>query len=186
MAIKAIAATLQHIDLLTEKCRRLQELQREAWGQACHSAAREYREGRIALSEVNDLRTHMKASYGQGFSIVWDSIWPEGLLSAQIALYQRLYAPNGPDGSWFGVFPLEADSVRPIKGQAVVYVLFDAELQVIYVGSSGAFGNRMKSHKGKLAAFWQAYPYRDRQQAYEIEDAALKGRLPILNKKAGR
>lgn len=79
-----------------------------------------------------------------------------------------------------------AGEKRPMKDQCVVYVLFD-ELDPVYVGSTQHFAMRFSEHrKTKEWTTWVAYPARDREHAYELEEKFHRMYLPKLNKKVGR
>ncbi len=99
-----------------------------------------------------------------------------------------MQAPNGPEGTWTGSWPCSKAEPYPLRGVAVVYVLFDANNQPAVSAARNQFRTRMGKHvkDGKVFTHSQAYPCPSRDHAYELEDRLLKERLPDLNKRANR
>lgn len=95
----------------------------------------------------------------------------------------RIHPVTG-EPHWSGSWPrvVERDCL-PEKGQAVVYVLFDADMTPCYTGSTGRFLLRLRSHQkdGKAFSFWMAYPCEDRAAAYAREEELLAKYKPYLN-----
>lgn len=89
------------------------------------------------------------------------------------------------DEPWSGTFPLQKGEEWPPKGAFVVYVLFDSEGVVCYVGSTKQFNQRMKAHvrDGKRFVRWQAWSCTDRQAAYAMESRFLQQHRPYYNKR---
>lgn len=110
------------------------------------------------------------------------------------------HVPTGPHGSWTNYDPHWHDSLpdwidcvpsdenpMPPRGQAVLYVLYDAFSTPCYVGSTGNFPARLRWHlnDGKPVTVWSAFPCASRAAAYALEDRLLKQHMPYLNKKRG-
>lgn len=97
--------------------------------------------------------------------------------------------PNGPSGhSWVGTAPLGRLVPIPSYGMSVVYVLYDALGEPIYLGSTEYFQVRLETHlrEGKPVASWMAYPCPNRAAAYELEDHLLATHKLPLNVKGPR
>ncbi|MFD9517949.1 GIY-YIG nuclease family protein [Streptomyces sp. NPDC059979] len=137
----------------------------------------------MTITELLEFFSAYKALKSPGLSRRWNS---------QVDLpYQTchlLKPPNGPQDTWIGEWPLPEDAPTPLRGVAVVYVLFDAVNVPCYVGSTDQFRTRMNKHTKDNKAFarWQAHPCPTREDAYTMEDRLLKERLPHLNRKASR
>jgi hypothetical protein len=115
-------------------------------------------------------------------------------LRASIEMAIR-HAPNDPaSGGWVGEyengrFGKQATlGPRPPDGTPVVYVLYGADAEPIYCGSTEHFKQRLKAHyrDGKRFVAWRAVPCANREQAYILEDRLLKQSCPPLNRRAGR
>lgn len=95
-----------------------------------------------------------------------------------------LSQPNCPDGSWWQDGQYCGGGPRPADGQAVVYVLYDANNAPCYVGSSEHFDQRLMVHRGdKNFASWRAWPCADRATAYRRESEMLRDVMPRLNRR---
>lgn len=174
------AATAQHLELLSRKRLRLEEAQREATSQYVLAVARAYASGEIGDVELHDAYMHLREISLPGFSTQWRDA---GLPQSNVLKLMARRAPR--DEPWSGTFPLKAGEEWPPKGAFVVYVLFDAEGVVCYVGSTKHFNNRMKAHvrDGKAFVRWQAWSCVDRQAAYEMESRFLQQHRPYYNKR---
>lgn len=181
----SLLPTAQHIELLYAKERRLEEARREAQEQFFHSIGAAYRSGEISDRELIAIFLHVRAAkvprsmtyWNASVGITWQKV---------VSLMENL--PNGPEGSWVGEWPCHQRASSPISGIPVVYVLYDAANEPIYVGSTGNFRQRMSAHvsQGKEFVYWQAHRCRDREHAYQMEVQLLGQRLPRLNFKVGR
>jgi hypothetical protein len=193
-AIAELNATARHIELLNSKIDRLAQARADSWDQALSTVARMYRAGEIDMTVLIDLYAEMRVSFGPGFTRQWNKSIPVGSEGIKAEILRRDYAkraghlnaPNGPNGTWQGGVP-DRGSPAPPRGQSVVYVLFDASNTPIYVGSTYTFRARLNTHlKDKPVASWTAFPCRNREHAYELEDLLLKQYKPTLNRKASR
>ena len=179
----SVRATLQHIELLSNRIAKLTDAKDQAERQVLHRVGCAYRDGSMGIAELiaffqqyRRLATDKKAQR-----------WNESIDLQYKALLHQL-PPNGPADTWVGEWPHIDGEPYPISGISVVYVLFDATNEPCYVGSTSKLRPRLSEHTkaGKLFVRWQAYPCRDREHAYEIEDRLLKHHLPRLNRRAGR
>lgn len=180
--------TLVHCELIRRKIDSLNVTLRESMVQLYTSADREYRDGRATLDDLGSLYSRSRG-LGPGFS----GVWSDNMTIAPAAIRHHMrYRPppsqNGAGISWSGPYPYPLNTPRPVKGVAVVYVLYDAANEPIYLGSTGSFGDRMRWHKksGKPFVWWMAYPCGSREAAYLLEDGLLAARKPSMNVKAGR
>lgn len=178
-------STLQHICLIQDKEARLAGARHRSLQQMLHRIGSDYRTGRISqwqlcavLMEIRNLEMpgKMKA-WNQIVGVPWNRL---------VQLAKQL--PNGPEGSWAGEYPIPSSAPRPLKGIAVVYVLFDGSNVPCYVGSTSNLGARLTAHErdGKRFVRWTAYPCTDREHAYQLEDRLLRQHKPYLNRKASR
>lgn len=181
----SLDATLQHIEVLAARQRHLLETQTEAEEQLLHRAGTQYRSGALTFEQLFALYRRYRAVESYQRATRWnkhiDIPWN------RIAAMARA-RPNGPEGTWIGSCPLGSFEPAPREGTPVVYVLFDATNEPIYVGSTDNLRARIKAHirDGKGAAYWQAYRCEDREDAYTLEEKLHRERLPRLNRKIGR
>lgn len=194
-----LEATAVHIITVQRTINRLVVAKNEAWGQLLAGFRRAYLANEMEPEELAEILDEMKASYGEGFSKLWNRNMPKEINHARLRslVFQRKqdpslrtrYKPNGPTAdTWTGCFPIAHNDPIPPRGTSVVYVLFDANNEPAYVGSTENFLARMKAHcleKPGLAN-WIAYRCRDRNHAYQLEDRLLKQHMPRLNRKCGR
>ena len=185
LTVEELRATAQHIELLDRKLEKLARARADSWSQMLTRAAQMFRASEIDERELIRLYNAMKGSFGSGFSRVWDQHMP---IPANRVKWCRRDTPNGPMGSWVGEIPLAATDPAPPYGASVVYVLFDGLNDPVYVGSTEAFRTRLGAHQKEKpdACRWAAYPCRDRDHAYEVEDRLLKQHKPRMNKRAAR
>jgi hypothetical protein len=178
-------ASLQHVELLHNRLLKLEALRNEAEHQLLHRLGGDYAAGRLGLQDLIDLHRDYRrlaipgrmTRWNKAISIRWNQMRKA-----------NTWIPNGPAGSWVGRYPRFEDDACPPTNSFVVYVLFDAANEPIYVGSTGDLKTRLKTHsnQGKPFVHWQAYEAEDREAAYLLEEKLLRERLPPLNKKAGR
>lgn len=178
-------ATLQHVGMLNERARKLDELRIAAEMQLLHRVGAAFASGQLDMVGLQEIY-HQYASLGlPGKSNRWN-----GAVSVpwNAMRYAGRWIPNGPEGTFVGTWPLENDDPAPYHTASVVYVLFDALNEPVYVGSTGNMRGRLKAHAkaGKQFAAWQAYVVEHREAAYELEVKLLRERLPRLNKRVGR
>lgn len=188
--LPAYEATAAHCELLRSKIARLTEALEQSTEQLYASADREYRAGNVDMDDLVDLygRARNFTIKGVGFTGAWNANMSVHI--GQVHYYIRTppAAPNGPGGNhWEGPNPL-AGAPRPARGEAVVYVLYGPTNEPVYLGSTGDFAARMRSHRrdGKEFVWWIAYPCESREAAYLLEVGLLGARRPTLNKKVGR
>lgn len=179
------AATLQHISMLRERELRLTQMRERAEEQMLQRLGTAHRRGAISDAQLHAAYDAYRELGIPGRSKRWNAHIdvPWGSIDQE-----RRWLPNGPEGTWVGVWPLQLNHSAPIGGTPVVYILFDDCNIPCYVGSTGNLRARLKAHArtGKVFSQWQAYPCRDREHAYEVEDRLLKEKLPHLNRRAGR
>jgi len=178
-------STLQHIEKLHLRAQQLEALRVEAEEQLLHRIGNAYASGNLtaeALSEVYDRYSALRIP---GRTLRWNEAVP--ILWIRMPRLPK-WQPNGPAGTWIGPWPLGDDDALPMPGSCVVYILFDAFNEPIYVGSTGDFRIRLKAHAKQKKPFvrWQAYVTDDREAAYRLEVKLLKEHLPRLNKRVGR
>lgn len=182
---RAYAATKQHVALIVAKRDKLEEALLAAEEQYALAVARDWAAGNLTWHELQDAYRATKANRLPQFSRRWaDAGLPH---QAKIA-YVVNHLPVEADGSWRGTNPIGKTDRTPPPGSCVVYVLFADDLTPCYVGSTQHFAPRMSGHRsdGKLWSSWVAYPCRDREHAYQVEESFLAEYMPGLNKKAGR
>ncbi len=179
----AYQATLQHIQLLQDRQKRLSTAQEQAEDQILHHYGSGYRCGDITITQLLAFFDAYTALETPRRSRRWNEH-----IDIAYQTCHLMQAPNGPEGTWIGSWPCSESEPYPVRGVAVVYVLFDANNQPCYVGSTNQFRTRMGKHMkdGKAFTNWQAYPCPSREHAYELEDRLLKEQLPSLNKRASR
>lgn len=184
------AATLQHIDLLNAKIAKLTHAQVLAELQVLTRLSADHRAGRIDIEELFEMFQWFKARDVGGFIHRWNEHFEGEYQSRRIRHTRDRVLRTRPDddGNWRGTWPMPDRAPAPPFGQSVVYVLFDAENVPCYVGSSEQLRTRLRAHDsdGKQFVHWLAYPCRDRQDAFELEDRLLREHKPYLNRKARR
>lgn len=178
-------ATRQHLELLVAKRDKLDGLIEQAAAQYCLSVKREWDTGHMSWRELKAAFDTLRSTKPSGYSKPWSSA---GLPDNAVMTARAKTEPEDDDGAWRGIWPLEADARLPHKGVSVAYVLFDGDLEPVYVGSTSSFIKRMGWHErdGKMWRSWVAYPCRDREHAYQVEESFLKRYMPRLNVKRGR
>ncbi len=189
LARAGLDATRQHIALLDRKREQLQTAQIAAEEQFLHHLGRVWRSGTMTEPElVAVFGTYMPVAV-PGWKKRWMQavgVHPNRMLHF---LKEPGYgAPNMPDGTWRGSWPLADDESLPVNGTCVVYVLYDATNEPCYVGSSSNVRSRLKGHQadGKEFTWWTAFVCADREAAYQLEERLLSEYQPYLNKKRGR
>jgi hypothetical protein len=176
-------ATLQHISLLRHKQDRLRAAQIEAEHQLLHSVAAAYRANKLDLARMAVIYRDYATVAVSGFQQRWNLAVP--IPAKQVPHLDR-GKPNGPNGSWFGTYPI-GHATCPLPGVCVVYVLFDGAGEPCYVGSTQQFRRRIGAHRMSIGfERWIAYPCADREAAYELEVKLLKENKPYRNKRRGR
>jgi predicted GIY-YIG superfamily endonuclease len=181
----SMSSTLQHITLIQQKEAKLAAARHDALAQVLHRIGSDYNTGQLTLAQLCTAFEETRQLNMTGSATTWNELigirWQR-----MIQLSKQL--PNGPEGNWVGEYPFHPETVAPIHGVAVVYVLFDETNEPCYVGSSNNFRQRLKAHAkdGKHFARWHAHPCRDREHAYQVEDRLLKEHKPRLNRKASR
>lgn len=181
-------STAQHIRLIAERRRRLEQAQLEAEEQFVHAIARAYNSGSLSEEELERAYVSVQGSTLSGFAT---KRWQQHLAGiVQIRAYLRTQAriAAAQKDTWTGEFPIPNHSELPRDGIDVVYVLFDETRVPCYVGSTGSLGTRLASHArdGKNWSSWQAHRCRDRDHAYDVEEQFLQQYKPYLNKKTTR
>lgn len=151
---------------------------------------RDHAAGELTDDDLVELRGWLESHLTLPFAKRWDATLPLKSAAALIR-YRNLhkFVPNGPDGkSWVGRRRGDGESRWSRAGTPVVYVLYDAANEPIYVGSTDNLRNRLSTHEsGDLP--WVAYlaiACRSREDAYLLEEKLLKTRMPPLNKKTSR
>jgi hypothetical protein len=188
---KALAATLDHIRLLRAKQETLTAAQIAAEEQLLHRVGRMHAAGDLDQLALIEFYESFSPAALPGFTKRWD----HAIAFSTVQLYRtrthlrhlKRNAPNMPDGTWQGTWPVE-DGPVPIDGTPVVYVLYDAASHPCYVGSSEKLKGRLQAHDrdGKPYTRWTASRCEDREAAYQLEDRLLAQYMPYLNKRQGR
>jgi hypothetical protein len=171
-------STLHHMGLIRAKIDRLEEALGNSAEQLCVSIARDWSSGRLSAPQLYDLYQEYRALQAPR----WYPSWQDAGLPDVTQLRRRAVHACPESGYWEGPFPFDG-SVRPVE--PVVYLLYDADQVVCYVGSTKSFASRLRRHRrdGKAFTYWQAYPAGDRAQAYEMESRFLAAHMPYLNKR---
>lgn len=201
-----VRSTLDEMKRYGARLAVLQQRMDAAEEQVTHRLGLEYRAGRITRDDVIAVLAEVRPHLTTGWTNRWaEQIGFDVLAHARslesLARYSERNAQN-IEGGWEGSCYVADEAVvtpggrthyvvsnpRPVKGHAVVYVLYDADLEPLYVGSTGEFPARMKAHlrAGKPARWWRAYLYPDREAAYVAEVEMLKAVMPKMNRRAGR
>lgn len=188
---EGLRATVQHLELLGRKIRRLDAARVDAEEQVCTAIGRMWRSGEISQEELIDLWQAMPR--GTGLGKRWEAGVgiTAGAMSGLVQSRRHRLAmrPNGPNGTWVGEYPISGGSPCPPPGTSVVYILYDRNNSPIYVGSTSQFRTRMSGHwhtTGRRFVAWMAIPCADREAAYRLEDQLLKERMPASNRRRGR
>ena len=175
-------ATHQHIALLAAKRARLLEAQLDAESQYLASVIRQHRSGDLTYIDLALLYDGYRDASGPvpGFSKRWTDA---GLPHPSRLSHARAAVRCARESRWEGAFPLSDDTVVPIRGVSVVYLLFDRFNVPCYVGSTIRLRQRLKEHArdGKVFIRWQAHACSDRADAYRIESEWLARYQPYLN-----
>lgn len=189
-ALAKFEATIQHLELLHRKIVKLEEAKVAAEEQLCHAVHTELTSGSIEEDDLIEAYAHIKRRLPLPFAKRWNAVMP---ITAQTAwsraLWREKYRMNGPGGrSWIGERPVGEWAHMPRPGVAVVYVLYDARHEPIYLGSTGNFRQRITAHErgDKPWVSYMATPCADREAAYQLEDHYLRTRKPPANIKASR
>ncbi|MEU4511739.1 GIY-YIG nuclease family protein [Nonomuraea wenchangensis] len=166
-------------------CADQQQAEHETYLLKCLAA--DHTSGLVTDAQLDEIFDRYQAVAGHGSMRRWNSLMP---VKAELLIARRTNDPQhgpGPDGVWSGTWPLDGQPF-PVRGQAVVYVLFDSTNAPCYVGSTGAFLTRLRKHEreGKQFAHWTAHPCKDRETAYQLEDKLLREHKPYLNRKSCR
>lgn len=160
----------------------------QRWGSA-------YRAGLVSEAEIIDAA--MDVALSGHLPSGWIARWSAAFgLNVRALVHQRQYQAKHAEQhqqnaghGWTGTCGDSGASFpRPPKDQCVVYVLFDATAEPIYVGSTQDFAGRIRAHRrdGKPVAHWRAVPHATREDAYAAEEAMLRTVMPTMNRKAGR
>lgn len=186
-----LSATFEHIALLRSKHERLRESQIAAEEQFVHRVGQLHASGELDEAELISIYGAFAELAQPGFTYRWNaaiSVTVKEIQDRRRHLrHTERNAPNMPDGTWRGTWPLE-DSPVPVNGTPVVYLLYDETGQPCYLGSTEYLRGRLQCHgrDGKPFASWTASRCQDRDAAYELEEELLAGELPYLNKKRVR
>lgn len=182
----AYEESLQHLELIYSKAARLRTRALEFEAQVVHRLATDFRAGITSAQEIYAAYARIKAAGGPGYSLRWNEHFPPELHHTRIRYTALHHAPDA-DGNWRGVHPFAEGSRTPPNGRSVVYVLFDAENEPCYVGSTEGFRLRLNAHsRDKAFTTWLAHPCADRESAYQLEERLLRQHKPYLNQKASR
>lgn len=190
-----LAASVQHLETiesalasLRAKIARLEEARKQTMEQIVCASKRLAYDERWDSEAMFRLYEELKTP---GFFTAWKS---SGLphpakLRADVQAMER-HRPNDPaSGGWVGEWVNGAIQGNcPEHGRPVVYVLYGADAEPVYCGSSEQFAKRLDAHyrDGKRFVAWRAVPCQSREEAFKLEDQLLKQHCPPLNKRAGR
>lgn len=181
--------------VLPEQIFSLQRQHAAVWHEMLAAVRARYNAGELRHDDLLSMIDEMRHTYGEGYAQLWSRHMPEGVRAHQIrseAARRRKFLINRPNGPapdvWVGTVPECWDEPMPLQGEAVVYMLFDADGEPVYAGSSATFRTRLKTHLREKAGIvsWAAVLCADREDAYQREDELLKLRLPKYNRKASR
>jgi len=173
----------------------LQRQQARVWHEIMSSVRAEFDAGRLNRDDLLDMMEEMRDVYGSGYSTLWAQYMPDGTTALELRTEtqrRRWFLANRPNGPapdmWVGTIPECWTAPMPVVGEAVVYMLFDADGEPVYAGSSGTFRTRLKTHLRDKPGIvsWTAVLCDNREDAYQREDEILKLRLPKYNRKASR
>lgn len=181
-ALESVADTIGHLALIRSKQAKLEAAAAVAEDQVIHRLGVAWRAGHLSILELVTTYEQLRPVAGVGFTGRWQTAMG---ISWQRLQSMRDNAPNGPHGSWYGTHPLTHRAPRPIRGTCVVYVLYDADLEPCYVGSTEHFTARIAAHRhdGKEFNWWTAFPCHDRDAAYTLESRLLAEHMPYLNRR---
>lgn len=178
-ALDSLTATLDHHASLADKAEAIRTARLDTEESFCHRFGIAWRAGELTAQEALTLYDRFRAHGVQGYSNRYKAAECPGPNSLRHAIRT---GPNGPNGTWHGPSLMDSTSPAPVEGTAVVYVLYDAALTPIYVGSTSNFRARIKAHRRtKTFEYWTAQPCVDREHAYAMEAAAIRHHQPILN-----
>ena len=187
-----LGATYQHISLLRRKQDLLRASQIAAEEQFLHRIGTLFGSGQMSEVELALMYRAYAELAVPGFLARWQAAIPVTPGRVQYILrhlktFDR-HAPNMPDGTWRGVWPLGNDAHVPMYGACVVYVLYDEVNEPCYVGSTQNLKARLKDHHKdqKPFTYWTAFACADRETAYLLEEKLLSEHQPYLNKKRYR
>jgi hypothetical protein len=174
---------LERVARLHEERERLLADQIETEKRLVENVGRDYRAGVITEQQLVELYLVYRQVAAPGFADRWNGSVPATERYGRLAGIPLARLPNGPDGTWRGVFPLATSAPAPSSGIAVAYLLFDDRDGVCYAGSSDNLRARLKRHgrDGKTFRRWIAYPCSDRKAAYQLEDRLISQYQPRLN-----
>jgi len=185
-------ATYQHISLLNRKRDLLRASQIAAEEQFLCRIGQIYSARQISEVELAFMYRAYAAFAVPGFLKRWQENIPVTPGRVQYILRDlettERHAPNMPDGTWAGSWPLGRGDRVPMFNTCVVYVLYDAANEPCYVGSTQNLKSRLKDHRkdGKPFVRWTAFACPDREAAYQLEEKLLGEQQPYLNKKRYR
>lgn len=187
-----LGATYEHILLLKRKRELLQASQIAAEEQLLHRMGQLHDTGKMTEIELAGFYRVYADCAIPGFLKRWEASIsvPAGRVQYILRHMKTIdrHAPNMPDGTWQGAWPLGPGDRAPMYGACVVYVLYDAANDPCYVGSTQNLLARLKDHRkdGKPFVRWSAFPCKDREAAYALEEKLLNEHMPYLNKKRFR
>lgn len=190
----AFGAALQHIEMLKDKQEHLLRRQIEAEEQLLYRVSQLHASGQLGETELAVTYRSVARVAAPGLKKRWDASIPVPAARVQYLSRDtetlRRHAPNMPDGTWRGTWPIPDDQTAavPVAGTCVVYVLYDARNDPCYVGSTQHLKTRLKRHAadGKSFLSWSAFRCDDREAAYQLEEKLLAEHKPYLNKKRYR
>ena len=191
LARSGLDATYGHIGLLRDKQAALRAAQIAAEEQLLHRVGVLYEAGEVDEGVLVAFYEAYAAVALPKYTMRWNaaiSFTAARLQSHRAHLrYLERHAPNTPDGTWRGTWPL-GDYSTPADLVPVVYVLYDGGSEPCYVGSTERLRARLQQHErdGKPFAHWTACRCDDREAAYQLEDRLLAEYKPYLNKRRGR
>lgn len=188
--LAAHGATVDHLALIHRKIAMLEAARNDAEKQLFYRMAQEVKSRpdpeRALVSAYAELKEQLELPFAKN----WNAALPiSSMAAATRARTAYRYEKNGPGGrSWVGTRPVGDDQHVPRAGIAVVYVLYGADNEPLYLGSTGEFRTRIRTHSSGPIPWvsYMATPCSDREAAYQLEDSYLKTRKPPMNRKAAR
>lgn len=181
--------TLAHILLLREQREELREDQDQAVLQWVQELARADQAGTLTGEDLlAALHTFcdVVGLPSPDYLLATGTSWCDAGLPVEKEIQRRIrHATNRIfEKTWRGDFPLDAEQGCPALGLPVVYVLYDATNEPLYVGRSDCFRRRMSSHRQRFkdaASSWLAYECESLEHSKRLESELLHDRKPPVN-----
>jgi hypothetical protein len=169
----SLRVAVQHIRLLQNKRHTLTDALVGAELQFLAALRRERDAGHTTWRELRDAYATLAAGGLRGLEARWmDAI---GISPERVAANAKWEA-IGTGEVWKGHWPLHRGERFPPTGRYVVYVLFDADTQPIYVRGTNRCAHQFAGHRLSLKRHpsWMAFACVNRSGADELEARLLR------------